>query len=367
MKNELLLVLLILGVALLSTGCVDEEMTAGKIAEEMQKKQENIEDCSATIYSVLSFNGQTEEMKYEYVIKSPDKVKTVILLPESEAGSTTVSNGDITWVYDPSTDIVQIFDIPGMSSTTEADYADLIEHYMNQSEISFSGEEVFEGRNTYVIAVHKEEGEKGELESDMNIWFDEETWMPLKIEVTGNVGEEGDYTYVVEYQNFEVNSGISDNEFEFAIPDDAQIQVIDEYSDLFSKTPEQAQQEVNFSLLVPDYIPEGYELETIYTNIHSPDTVPGKESAYLLYSNSENTISIYEGTYDAGMKQDISVYEGIRKVSVNDTEGILSTYAGFKRLQWYSHELDIMLDANMDDAEMIKIAESMTPISSSDR
>ncbi|WP_406657020.1 DUF4367 domain-containing protein [Methanolobus sp. ZRKC2] len=343
-------------IALFNSGCIGEDLTADQIAEKMQEKQENIEDTSATVHMKTSMGDEVQVMEYETIQKNPNKMKSVVILPEELAGQTTVTNGEKMWTYDPNTNQVTIMEMPEIPEDFEIDYATVIGSLLNESDVSLMGIEDFNGRNTYVIKLSSKENESL-FGSNMTVWVDEETWTPLKIEM----GTKETYQIVVEYRNFEVNTGISDDEFEFDIPEGAEIIDVGDFDNLLpvDMTFEEAQEISAFQIRLPSHIPEGYEQDKVLFSNNSL-VASLKGSFTLIYSNGENKIAISENFYEG--EKDSSQFSLLEseKISVNGVEADLyTTYGDTRVLQWEIEDAVISISGSLDTNEIIRIAESM--------
>ncbi|WP_340818523.1 DUF4367 domain-containing protein [Methanolobus sp. WCC4] len=357
MKCKILLVLFLMCLALFNSGCIGGDLTADQIAEKMQEKQANIEDTSATVHMTTSMDGNVQEMEYEMVQKNPDKMKSVTILPEEMAGQITVSNGEKIWTYDPINDQVTIMALPETPDNLEMDYAAVIGSLLNETDVSLLGTEEFGGRDTFVLKLVPKEDEEL-FGSDMKVWVDEETWTPLKIEM----GTEDTYQITVEYRDFEVNKGISDDEFEFEIPEGAEVIEIDDFEDLLpvEMTLEEAQDASEFEILVPSYVPEGYELDHVTYSANSL-TAGLKESVTLFYSSEDLLILISESFYDGeNDSNSLSPMVESETVSINGVEGELySMYGGTMMLQWETGDVIMSITGVLEEDEIVQIAESM--------
>ncbi len=361
MKKKALLALFLIGLSIFISGCVDDELTAEQIAEKLQEKQANIEDYSATVHMTASADGQVQEIEYEVVQKMPDKSRSVVVEPDEQAGIVTVCNGENVWVYDPANDAV-ITDSPESTDTSAVDYTGIpaidytsfISGMLNESHVSIGGLERIDDRDAYIISmVQKDNSSKGGPVIDGKMWIDKETWMPVKIEMARDDG----YQVIVEYQNFKVNTGISDEEFEFEIPEGAN--VFDLRRRPVKMTFEEAQDISEFEMLVPSYIPEGYEPDNV--QFSNDSLVTGrKESFTLIYSSEEHNIAISEYFYEEGKdSSSLPMKEG-EKVFVNGAEANLYAMDGDNKwLEWKTEYVTIHIRGPLDTEEIIKIAESM--------
>ncbi|WMW24834.1 DUF4367 domain-containing protein [Methanolobus sediminis] len=354
-KSKIVFVLVLISIALLNSGCIGEGLTADQIAEKMQEKQANIEDISATVHMTISIEGGTQETEYQLYQKNPGKMKNIVLMPEEMAGQTTVSNGEKMWIYDPAANTVTIMEMPEVSDEFEMDYASIIGDLLNETDVSLVGTEDLDGRDTLVLMLVPKE-EDNLYGSGMKVWVDDETWTPLKIEM----GTENTYQITVEYRNFEVNTGISDDEFEFEVPDGAEVIEVDDFDDILpvSMTLEEAQNLSDNEILTPSYLPDGYELNNVmFSNTSIVANID--ESVTLMYSYDDNGIIISESFYNGEIDQKSILMES-ETVSVNGVEGdFYSMYGGSGMLQWEIDNALLTLSAPLEMDEIIQIAESM--------
>ena len=350
-KTRVVLILLLISSSLFAAGCIDDNLTAEQIAEKMQQKQDNIEDYSFTMHMTMNFGDQEMLMEADMMYKKPNKMKTVLKQPVETAGSVTVSDGETMWIYDPQQNTVMIMDVPDPEQN-ELDYLNLVEMMLNESDFSLEGVENFDGRATYVIDMSpKNKSDLGIFEN-MKVWVDKETWMPLKMDMKD---ADGNPMYSVEYRNFRINTGISDNEFQFEIPEGAEVQTInmDELLTPQVMTLEETKEEATFDILVPSYLPDGYEFENAMV-------IDGfSETVILNYKNGDLRLGITEIVFE-GEPQVSPIMANAEVVSINDVEGkFASVFGDNKMLQWEIGNIHLTLSGSMDRDEMIHIAEEM--------
>jgi outer membrane lipoprotein-sorting protein len=356
MRFKILFVLLLVSTVLFNSGCMGEDFTADQIAEKMQEKQAGIEDMSATVHMTMTNEAGTQEMEYETLQKMPDKTKSVVVYPEEMAGQVTVSDGEKMWIYYPDANKVTIMTMPEISDDFEVDYTSIIGDLLNETDASLVGTENVDGRDTFILMLVPKDEEDSLYASDMKVWVDDETWTPLKIEM----GTEDTYQITVEYRNFEINTGISDDEFEFEIPEGAEVTEIDNFDDMLpvSMTLEEAQNLSDYEITTPSYLPVGYELNNVmFSNTSISADID--ESVTLMYSYDDNGIIITEIFYNGEIDQNSIMLES-ETVSVNGEEADLySMYDNSLMLQWKHDNAILTLSASLDRNEIIQIAESM--------
>ena len=347
------LVLLLISSAIFVTGCIDDELDVKQIAEKMQQKQDSIEDYSYTMYMTMEFGGQKMETEADMMYKKPNKLKTVQTQPAEMAGSVTVSDGETMWLYDAQQNTVMIMELSETPEQNDLDYLQLIEMMMNESDFSLAGIEKVDGRTSYVIDMSpKDESDDLGMFGDMKVWVDKETWMPLKMDMKD---ADGNPMYSMEYRNFQTNTGISDDEFQFEVPEGAKVQTLnmDELLMPQAMTLEEAGEEATFDILVPSYLPDGYEFDNAMVIQGFVETVS------LTYKNGDEGLGISEIVFE-DEPQTSQIMDSAEVVSINDVEGKLVTiYDDYKMLQWEIGNIQLTLSGSLDKEELIQIAESM--------
>jgi len=350
-KIRVLLVLLLVSSSLFMAGCVDEELTAEQIAEKMQQKQDSIEDYSYTMYMTISFGGQEQVMEADTMYKKPNKIKTVQKLPAETAGSVAVSDGKTMWIYDPNQNTVMTMDLPEIAGQNEPDYQKLINTMLDENDFSVVGVEKFDGRTAYVIEITSKDDTEVGLFGNVEVWIDKETWMPLKMEMKDS---DGNPVYSAEYRNFRINTGISDEEFHFEIPEGAEIRTMDEFVPPERMTLEEAREKATFDILVPSNLPDGYEFDSAMVIENDVS-----ETISLTYRNGDETLRISE-TVCEGEPQGSPLMDSAESVSINGVDGkVISLFGDSKMLQWNLDNIQITLSGSLDKEELILIAESV--------
>jgi len=312
-KYRLLFMLLLISSAIFSAGCIDEDLSAKQIAEKMQQKQDGIEDYSYTMYMTMEFDDQNMVTQADMMYKKPNKFKAVQKQPAEMAGSVSVSDGETMWMYNPQQNTVMIMEMPDMPEQNENDYLQIIEMMLNESDFSLAGVENFDGRTTYVIEMSpKDESDLG-MFGDMKVWVDKETWMPLKMDMKD---ADGNLMYSAEYRNFQINTGISDDEFQFTVPEGVEVQTMEEMMLPQTMTLEEAQEETTFDILVPSYLPDGYEFDNVMVIQGFVETVS------LTYRNGDERVGLSETVFE-DEPQASTIMNNAEVIIINGVEGKL--------------------------------------------
>ncbi|AKB23778.1 hypothetical protein MSMTP_0309 [Methanosarcina sp. MTP4] len=358
--RKTLAVLLLLVSALFVSGCT-EELSAEEIAEQMQEKESSIQDYSYTMHITSHFGEQTLENEILTLQKKPNKVKTIAIKPEEEAGTMVVSDGEVMWTYDPKTNTVMKMEMPDTPVLGEMDYAGIIGEFLNETDVSLLGMEEIDGRSAYLLETSpKGDGEGIQLVDGMKLWVDKETWMPLRYEMYDS---DGSLMIELEIRDLKVNQGIPDSEFVFEVPEGATVKTVD--LDSFElpeeMTLEEARESAGFEILVPEYLPEGYAFNHSTVSNNSWIAFEGHacETVSLTYENEEgDIISLSETVYETEAPE-APIMNTAEDVSINGAEGKYLTLGDMKILSWEIGDIGLGLSASLEKAELLKIAESV--------
>ena len=344
--------------AFLSAGCVDDQVSAEEIAEQMQQKNDLIEDSSFTLHMTMSLMGEETVIEQD-MIQKKEKSRTVIRQPAEQEGMVSVYNGETMWTYDPHQNTVVIMDVPHIDM--DMDYVGMISQFLNESDLSFSGIEKIDGRTSFIMILEpKEEGSSDAIfTGNLKVWVDEETWMPLKYDMYDN---EGNVIVSVEVRDLQVNTGISDDVFEFEIPEGAEVNTLDmnEFALPEEMTLEEAQDKADFDILIPAYVPEGYVFDhaLVFDNSGFATGNLVMQRVNLVYINGDSRMSISEIFYESDFPgpTEFSVSE---TVDVNGSPGDFVEIYGNNMLRWDVDGIDLTISASLDKDELLEIAGSM--------
>jgi outer membrane lipoprotein-sorting protein len=354
---KILFILVLISLTLLASGC-EEKMSAEEIATKIQEREANLEDYSGTMHVTSNFDGEKEEEEIQIMYKKPNLVKTLDL----EEGNKTesVSDGEFIWTYDSGTNTVTKMKLPDEPLLNEIDLAGLIGNLMNESEISMLGTEEVDGRSAYVIEARpKTEENESELTSQTKIWIDKETWMVLRTSMYDN---KGNLITDVEIHDLKINTGIPDSEFKFEVPEGAEVKTIDLEEELKlteNLSLEEARQQASFEILTPEYVPDGYVLNStsIYNDSNIAPEGQRSETVTLTYLKGNEEFGILETVYEG---EGYTSTQGAEEVMINGKVGkYLNEFGNEKMLVWKLGEVEITLYGSPEKAELLKIAESI--------
>ncbi|WP_456478345.1 outer membrane lipoprotein-sorting protein [Geoglobus ahangari] len=328
MRPSTILVLATIVIAL--SGCAN--LSADEIAKKMQEKYESIEDFRSVVSITFYHNSTANTLEYEYVYKKPNKVKMVSLNEDV----TFVSNGEKMWSYDRKSNRVFVFEV-GEYTPKAPDYGTIVEEMLENYNVELVGSERVSGRDCYVIRLTPKNDSMG---GEMEMWVDMEYWFPLKIVQEMPAGK-----MITEYRNVRFNIGIDDSEFEFEIPEGAEVVTEKDLGIERPESIEEAQKMVNFTLLVPEYT-ASLELRSI--------TVVNGRVVTLMYGDGGRILTVSESADGVIVEN-----ENSEKVRIGDLEGSYAELFGSGMLSFEKDGVVVAISGNLEKEELIKVAESM--------
>ncbi|AKB19219.1 DUF4367 domain-containing protein [Methanosarcina sp. WWM596] len=140
-------------------------------------------------------------------------------------------------------------------------------------------------------------------------------------------------------------------------------------------TLEEAKQLTDFKILIPEYLPEGYEfnystassgIDTPYsTFLHSGFSIFAgypREKFTLVYTNGEDEIRIVESISEQSFPETQDFESEGEPFLVNNKSGTISSVfeGNMKSLTWQDGELEITIISSLDKGELLNIAESFS-------
>ncbi len=337
-------------ISLLFSGC-QSHPTAEEIVARMKEVEASTEDA----HGVLEIGVQSQGMDVSLVIevweKQPNKVRAEVL-ESSEAeyvGAISVTDGDQVWMYDPGQNEVLMGEVglSEMGSPREMIQRMewLIQLALDTSEAEVLGEEEVAGVVTYKLGITPKEGEEAFLPvgSEATLWVDQERWVVLQAHFSGDVFGEGQ----MRVSSFELNTGIADDRFQFEIPEGAQVINIEDKQPT-PVTLDEAQEQADFSLLVPTYLPEDATL----INVFAMDG-----TFVLYYDHAATSFTVIQGSspemgeLPPGQETNVTVRGQEAK--------LIADGLGNSFLTWTEGEVVITVAGRISEDEIVQVAESL--------
>lgn len=221
-KFRVMIILISVIVVFLASGYTDKSLGAEDILFRAQKQVNSLHDCSYTIHTIYYATDEIQEADYEVMFKEPDMFLCVATLSDKQNKSVRLLDGELMWTYIPDTNIVTKTLISNTSESIQNDYVNMINIFINNSvSIKLVGEEDIGDRPAYLLeGLMAEKSDSSEQGARAMVWIDQDTWMLSRYEV---YNLDGELSMELEIHDLEINTGISDSEFDFDVPTGARL------------------------------------------------------------------------------------------------------------------------------------------------
>ena len=346
----------VLVLVVVAAGCIGmPSMSAGDIAQNMQVKYNTIKDYQGTVVLTTVINGKSKVTESDFKMKKPDKV----LLINRETGSVVVSNGTTLWTYLPKTNEVMIMNI-SKREEPKIDFGTIINNITKRFNIKLLGTGKIAGRNTYILKLVPKNKTEKSLGTE-KLWIDQKYWMPLKIEMNLTLFNNKTIQFTTFYKNLKFNTNMSDTNFQYIIPKGAKVVNLETLRFPKKMTLQEAQKEVNFTILTPSYLPEGYKFN------HAMVLAFSKKSVILTYEKDDNNILLIQLSEEKGkLKKSLSGVKVVNikplpgaEVNINGNKGYCYSIKTINVLSWTSNNMVFVITSQLSKKDIEKIAESI--------
>ncbi|WP_280771436.1 outer membrane lipoprotein-sorting protein [Salipaludibacillus daqingensis] len=333
--------------AFLLSACAVEDTE--QIVENAVAAQEDLESYYAEVTSSFVFDGEEETMNYKEWIIKPDHYRT-----EMDDGHIFVSDGEQSWSYDEENNTVMVNEniseeLPDETPDESDMIRQMLTEMLNSNEVIAEGKETIADRSTFHLSLTPIEDKEDSIYSNnYEIWIDEETYLPLKM-----IWEDDDFRSETIYHHIEYNIDIDMEKFTFDIPEDAEIQSMDNYMPE-SLTLDELDEATDFDLPDFDGIPESYQFQDAmqFDNVN--------ESMIEFIDNSGNYLML--SLFKEGDSHPIENDDSEEDVEIGRYEGSYSYMYDMQFLRWDTGQFTIELIASDDELsqdELIEIAEGI--------
>ncbi|SFE83874.1 Outer membrane lipoprotein-sorting protein [Alteribacillus iranensis] len=272
--------------------------------------------------------------------------------------SITVNDGTNLISYQPETKQAFVVeenpDLLSLNQVSPKQQAEqLLEMVQDTHDISLGGEKKVAGRETYhLIAKPKEDNA---LVGDQELWVDKENWMVLKINSSS-----GDIKTKMTYTKVEVDPEIPAGTFTFTLPDDAEVQNLEE----LNQTQEVTLDEASVNIGTPFfYFPETDGLSISRVELLETQGEMQRKEVNVDYQKDGMpyfTMTVFESPEETG--ENSEMLTGEEAVTVRDQEGTYMEMNDFRSLVWQENGLSysiIFVDPNMTMEDFKELADKM--------
>ncbi|MEA4816737.1 MAG: germination lipoprotein GerS-related protein [Lachnospiraceae bacterium] len=196
MKKFIKLLLIILSVLLVFSGCGSKREKSTSVMEKIQTMLNEMEgySCSATLTRMSNKGTNTYETKQYF--KSTGEYRLEITAPENVAGNYTIFDGERICQYNKKLGDFVIKDVPESQARNELFLGNFIKNYMRSEEVSIEVSNIDSSEYTVLEAVIP--GGNRYLSTE-KLWIDNETLVPAELII---YDEEGNEKYILKFIEF---------------------------------------------------------------------------------------------------------------------------------------------------------------------
>ncbi len=232
--------------------------------------------------SVVVFDGGTKlhGVRQQIDCKAPDRLRILVLAPESEKGTLCITNGRVQWHYDPTTGRAVRAELAPPRQTAEQRVQEL-ERLAKRMRLQYVGEEEIAGRRTHVVKVYTSEGLLVKKS-----WVDAEHFVTLKTQRFDSHGRVKSSAF---FTRITYNPALDPSIFDFEPPADCT--VIDGERPCERMPLSKAEKQAGFRAVLPRYLPPGYRFQP---NRAAVIEMNGQPVLWLSFSNGADTFSLFQ-------------------------------------------------------------------------
>jgi len=340
----------VVALCMVLVGCQGQPTTE-EIVTRLKEVEAATRDAHAVLEVSVDVQGEAEDLVIEAWEKKPDKFRAEVLEASDPEylGAITVANGRQVWMYQPGKNEVVVGEVGQDEPSSPRDLLrhvdEIIQRALDTSDIKLAGEEEVAGVATYKLELvpTEDEGALLPVGSKATLWVDQERWVVLQAHVSGEVLGEGRMSV----RSFELNTGLSDDLFQFEIPDGVQVTNLEDKRPT-SVTLDEARAQADFPLLLPGYLPEGVTLIDVLT-------LDG--AVILRYDHSDTSFTIVQG-WPRG-ERDVPIGQKSELSLRGQTADLISDGLGNSFLTWTENGVTITIAGHIGQEEIVQVAESL--------
>ncbi len=361
----------------LCLGC-GENINTDDILSKVHMRADSLDDYSYTMYVNSDLNENNTE-KYNISWKRPMFMKGTFQTSNIEPGIEMISNRSMQLIYNPESNIVfkkSLYNTSYDDKLFEPNlYSVFLNETLNGMSASLAGSDIIDERDAYVLVLNPSTNSNETIGEKAKIWVDKKNWMVIRYEI---FNKNEDTLFMVRIKNIKINSTIPENHFDFEMPEESTVVVLDEgqlSTELEKMQLEDSRKRVTFEILTPDYVPKGYKLnyttvsssmDTQYLSfIHSDFSIfSGQpyERVTLVYTNGDNELHIRE-TLSERKSSGVECFEkDVICIDINGSEGKMYPVFGgnMRALEWQSGNITITIISSLNESEIKSIAETVS-------
>jgi outer membrane lipoprotein-sorting protein len=343
--------------SILVTGC-----QSGPTAQEILEKMKEVEASTEDAHAVVEFDVDVEDMDMQVAVElweqRPNRFRVEVLeAGKAElAGVVSVTDGEQAWLYHPGENVVVTGPLGELESEEIPVNPEQLIQLMEEGiqwatdnfDVELLDEEDLDGVATYKLELTPKEDEESALpvpiDGKVTLWVEQDRWIALQAHLDG--GSLG--TGWIRVRSYEFNTGVDAALFQFEIPEGAEIISVEDMEPV-PLTLDEAQEQIEFALLVPAYVPEGVTLIDVFKV---------GEAVVLRYDHSTTSFTIVQGNLPQPMRQTPS--GETTEVTVRGQRATLIVDSmGNSFLTWVENGVDVFIAGHITQDESLAVAESL--------
>jgi outer membrane lipoprotein-sorting protein len=342
---------LLLLLALVVAGC-GQQITAEEIVSKVRETMENMTDVYAEVTVDVDIQGMQGAGTVEVWEKSPSQIRIHVLeSTESQyVGVQMVSDGKVASLYDPRANQVLVGPLADLELPLPAELLgpvqELVQQVLDATTIELVGEEEIAGQPTYKLSLESsEDPSDGVLPGNgtATLWVDKERWFVLKATYEASSLGQGS----IEILSLAVNTGLDDELFRLASPEDAKIVELETQKPQHI-TIQEAQEGTEYHLLVPT--------DTLGATLI--DVFRHGEWIVLNYDHSsEASFSIMQGA-DLPLQPPQGASQPVQ-LRGQEGSAVVDEVGNNTFLSWTEEGITITIAGHIGLEEAVQVAESM--------
>ncbi|ELY70556.1 LolA family protein [Natrinema versiforme] len=238
------------GAAIGLAGCVsspaDDSPSSADFVRDAIETRRHMTSLEARRTVTVQTPDDTAERTERVAREPPAKQRIEVLEstdPDVPADSVIVTNREVTWEYNPQTDVV---DVQFHGSKVDADRTlQVLESLLAEYRLSYGGTATVDGREAHVVetrppldetgrridlvvgdttyAVPLSSGDLEDLDVSRTLWIDDEYRYPVKERNAVRDGEETRYDLTVTYEDLAIDADLEPKTFTYQPPADADV------------------------------------------------------------------------------------------------------------------------------------------------
>lgn len=357
MKSIKTLLIGVIVVTLFGCSSQENQYSPDQVIKNALEKTESLESYYAEADMITRKNDEVIEQIRMKEWQATDGKRRIETENKDDTGKTiAVNDGKELTTYMVDENQVFVIDGEDLLDQTQRSLKDEVYFYLESiretHDIKVQGEEEVIGRKTQRFTAKPKEA--GTLIGEQEIWIDQENWLVLKLIV-----QMGDTETEFTYTEVDLNPKFSEDLFELDIPEDAEIQSLDDTVDMSEISLEEVTKSIGYPVL---HFPEkdGLEISTVEkTELYGEFERTEVQIDYAKDGKPYLTMFVFETPEDVEGDLDFMDEE---TVEIRGKEGAFMDESVMRLLSWQedgmSYSVDLV-DSNITLEDIIEMTENM--------